>query len=285
MKKKITFISTVILFSRISCFSQDTARDFSQLRQNMRYRQQHFVIKDRVDIPLVIGGAAFSAYNFSRISKKSSTPVSVLEALHKGDVNWFDRWGVRKYSKSIDNASYIPFYVAMPYPIIFFALDNKMRKDFFKLTFLYAEAIIITGVFYSSAAGYVNRYRPFVYNSETPLDKRSASDSKKSFFAGHVALVSTSTFFMARVYADYHPDSHFKWLAYGAASAATVATAYMRQAAGEHFLSDILLGTTIGTLSGILTPELHQNKLLKNQRLSIYPLSDQGKGFTAIYRL
>jgi membrane-associated phospholipid phosphatase len=90
---------------------------------------------------------------------------------------------------------------------------------------------------------------------------------------------------MARVFAEYHPHSHFKWLAYSVAGAATLATAYMRQAAGEHFLSDILLGATIGTLSGILTPQLHQHTIIKNKRLGIYPFSGLRKGFTAIYHL
>jgi membrane-associated phospholipid phosphatase len=285
MKKKIIFINAVVLFFVLNSFSQENVRDLSQAHTIKSDHQQHYFIKDQVDIPVVIAGAAFAGYNFSRISKKSSSPGSLIEGLHKDDVNWFDRWGVRRYSKSIDNASYIPFYVSMPYPIVFFALDNKMRKDFFKLTFLYVEAITITGVLYSSAAAYVNRFRPFVYSTETPLDKRMASDSKKSFFAGHVALVSTSTFFMAHVFADYHPDSHFKWVAYSIASATTVATAYMRQAAGEHFMSDILLGTAVGTLSGLLTPALHQHKLIKNQRLSIFPFGTHGEGLTALYRL
>jgi membrane-associated phospholipid phosphatase len=285
MKKKMIFITAVVLFFATNSFSQKGPGGLQQDSSMKTFRSGQYSIKDKVDIPVVIAGAAFAGYNFSRISNKSSSSGLLVENLHKSDVNWFDRWGVHRYSKSIDNASYIPFYVSMPYPIIFFALDSKMRKDYFRLTFLYIEAVTITGVLYSSAAAYVNRFRPFVYSAETPLDKRTASDSKKSFFAGHVALVSTSTFFMARVYADYHPDSHFRWVAYSAAGAATIATAYMRQAAGEHFLSDILLGTAVGTLSGILTPALHQHKLIKNQRLSIFPFGSQGGGLTAIYRL
>ena len=208
-----------------------------------------------------------------------------MKKLGKKDVNWFDRWGVRAYSRSIDNASYIPFYAAVPLPVIVFAADKRMRRDFFKLSFLYAEALTATGILYSSAAGYVNRLRPLVYSDKTPPDKRTVSDSKKSFFAGHVAVVATSTFFVARVLDDYYPNSKFKWGYYGIAAATTVATGYMRQAAGEHFLSDILLGAAVGTLSGILTPSLHQRKLIKNQRLTLIPFGGTGAGFSAFYRL
>ena len=282
--KKICFITPIVLLYYSTCFCQVTAGDSLQ-QAGAIAATNHYFIKPKVDIPVFATGAAFTLYNFSRISKKTSSSQSYVESLNKNDVNWFDRWGVRPYSKTKDNASYIPFYVAMPSPVILFAIDGKMRKDFFKLSFLYAEAMTITGVLYSSATGYTNRLRPMVYDAATPIEKRTNSEQKKSFFAGHVALVATSTFFMARVIADYHPDSKFKWLYYGIAGAATATTAYLRQAAGEHFPSDILLGTAVGTLSGLLTPSLHQHKLIKNKRLSIFPVSGHGCGLTAFYKL
>ncbi|MES1222793.1 MAG: phosphatase PAP2 family protein [Bacteroidota bacterium] len=275
MKWKINSVALCSLFLCTTVFSQRVPADSAN----------HYNLKTKVEIPAVAAGAAFAAFNFSRISKKAPSSEAYVESLKKTDVNWFDRWGVRPYSESIDNVSYIPFYVAMPLPMIVFVVDKKMRKDFFKLTFLYVEAITITGVLYSSAAAYANRLRPLVYSSETPLNKRTASDSRKSFFAGHVALVATSAFFAARVLADYHPESRFKWLYYSVAGAATIATGYMRQAAGEHFLSDILVGTTVGTLSGLLTPALHKNKLFKNQRMALLPFGGQGAGLTVLYRL
>ena len=289
IQKRILIAVSVLLYGSIS-FAQDTAAVTqappllenapSSATDNIQYK-----LKPKVDIPIVAAGAAFSLYNFSRISKKTASSQSYIESLKKSDVNWFDRWGVHAYSEKKDNASYIPFFVSMPLPLVLFGIDKKMRKDFFKLTFLYAEAMIITGVLYTSAAGYTNRLRPMVYSAETPMEKRVLSEQKKSFFAGHVALVATSTFFMARVIADYHPESEIKWLYYSLAGAVTMGTAYLRLAAGEHFPSDILLGTAVGTLSGILTPSLHRLKIIKNERLSIVPFSSSGGGLTAFYRL
>ena len=67
--------------------------------------------------------------------------------------------------------------------------------------------------------------------------------------AGHVALVATSAFFIAQAYADYHPDSHYKWLFYTSAGVLTAGTGYLRNKAGEHFPTDIALGTVIGTVT------------------------------------
>ncbi len=280
MPKRIFFV-VVFTVSNLAGFAQAVKED-SLLPLTST---QHYFIKPKVDIPLFAVTAGFTLYNFSRISSKTPSSQSYVESLDKSDVNWFDRWGVRPYSEKKDNISYIPFYVAAPLPFLFFAIDNKMRKDFFKLSFLYAEAMTITGVLYTSAAGYTNRLRPMVYSAETPIAKRTDSEQKKSFFAGHVALVATSTFFIAKVFSEYHPDSKIKWLYYSAAGALTAFTAYYRQAAGEHFPTDILLGATVGTLSGILTPAFHKHKPVKNQHLSILPFGTHGAGLTAFYRL
>ena len=285
MKKKIFFITATALFSMAVSFGQDQPGDSSLAQTKQTGIINHYTIKAKVDIPVLVGGGAFTLFNFSRISKKTASSPAFVTGLKKSDVNWFDRWGVRAYSEKTDNQSYIPFFVSMPLPIIVFGIDKKMRKDFFKLSFLYAEAMTITGVLYSAGAAYTNRLRPLVYSPETPMEKRISSESKKSFFAGHVALVATSTFFVARVLSDYHPESKLKWLYYSIAGAATFTTAYLRQAAGEHFFSDILLGTAVGTLSGLLTPALHQRKLIKNQRLSILPFGGHGAGLAAIYKL
>jgi len=285
MIKKAFLTALSPLFFVIISFSQDQPGDSSLAQTIQTGIINHYTIKAKVDIPVLAGAGAFTLYNFSRISKKTPSSQAFVEGLKKKDVNWFDRWGVRSYSEKKDNQSYIPFFVSMPLPLLVFGIDKKMRKDFFKLSFLYAEALTITGVLYSTGAAYTNRLRPLVYSPETPMEKRLSSESKKSFFAGHVAVVATSTFFIARVLSEYHPESRIKWLYYSIAGAATFTTAYLRQAAGEHFPSDILLGMAVGTLSGLLTPSLHQHKLIKNQRLSVLPFGVHGAGLAAIYRL
>ena len=245
-----------------------------------------YTIKPSVDIPLIGAGAAWDLYGFSQIGKKDGTSPEKIASLKISDINWFDRWAVHPYSKHVDNLSYMPFYVAMPLPLAVFGLDSRMRKDFWKLTFLYGEAMVLTGVLYTSAVHYASRLRPLVYEATSPMETRISSNSRNSFFAGHVALVGTSVFFIARVYADYHPESHIKWVFYGGASVLTGLTAYWRNRAGEHFPSDIALGTAIGVASGLLTPTLHRTKLIRNQRLSILPFTSSGsQGLAVLYKL
>jgi len=244
-----------------------------------------YTINKPVDISLTAGLAGFTLYNFAEIGKKDGTSEVKVLSLTKDDVNGFDRWAIRPYNKSVDKASYIPFYLAIPYPVVFLGLDKKMRKDYLELSFLYLQAMCITGTLYSTSVHYFSRLRPLVYDPGSPMEKRTSSNSRNAFFAGHVALVATSTFFMAQVFADYHPDSKLKWVMYGAASLATGATAYMRHKAGEHFPSDILVGTAVGTLSGLLVPKLHRSRLIKNHKISLIPYAGPASGLAFFYKL
>ncbi len=241
-----------------------------------------YTIRPIVDIPVVTAAAAWDLYNFSQISKKAPSSLAEVESLKISKIDWFDRWAVHPYNHSIDELSYKPFFLAMPLPLIVFGIDKKMRKDFWKLTFLYGEAMTLTGVLYTSAVHYVSRHRPLVYESASPIGTRESFNSRNSFFAGHVALVGTSVFFIAQAYADYHPDSRYKWAFYGGAAVMTALTGYWRNLAGEHFPTDITLGAAVGIASGMLVPLLHRR--VKNpQKINILPFTTHGKGLTMLY--
>jgi membrane-associated phospholipid phosphatase len=291
--RRIFFLS-VLAVGMYGSLSGQSARDTMPATGQYydRATRPVYTIKPSVDIPLLVGGAAWDLYGFSQISKKDGTSQADLAGLTRDKVGWLDRWAVRPYSKSTDNLSYVPFFVAMPLPLAVFGIDSRMRKDFWKLTYLYAEAMTLTGVLYTSSVHYVNRHRPLVYESASPLQTRMSSNSRNSFFAGHVALVGTSVFFIARAYADYHPESRIKWVFYAGAAAITGLTGYWRSRAGEHFPTDIAVGSIVGVASGLLIPTLHRTKLMKNSRLSILPFSPHelmagglvpgGRGLTAM---
>ena len=172
----------------------------------------------------------------------------------------------------------------MPLPLVMLVFDADIRKDAFKYIFLYWETMAINGVFYTGAPQIWDRYRPLAYNDKAPMSDRTSGNTKNSFFAGHVGLVASSTFFIAKVYSDYHPDSKYKWLFYTGASAATLYTGYLRHAAGKHFPSDIIVGTTLGAAIGILVPHFHKHRVIKNPNLSIRPFTGKTHGVYAVYK-
>ena len=242
-----------------------------------------YKIKPGIDWPITLAGTAFSLYGFSVIYGRDAVPEATILSLRKSDINGFDRWAADVYNDKAAKISDVPFYAAMPLPLLLLA-DADIRKDAFKYLFLYWETMAVTGVFYTSAPMIKERYRPLAYNDKAPMSDRTSGVVKNSFFAGHVALVASSTFFMAKVFSDYHPDSKIKWVFYTGASAATLLTGYLRHAGGKHFPSDIIVGTVLGTATGILVPHFHKNRLIKNKNISIHPYTGRSTGFYAVYR-
>lgn len=248
--------------------------------------QQVYLLKPGVDIPLTAIAAGWSGYAFTKIYSKDDIPHETIHNLKKEDINGFDRWAADVYGQRASDISDYPFYASMPLPLLLLA-DRKIRHDAGKIGFLYLQAMSLTGLLYTGATYFVDRYRPYTYNPELDINERSKGGSKNSFFAGHVALVGTSTFFMAKVYTDYHPDSkRLKWILFGTAAVATGTTAYLRHRGGKHFPSDIALGLAVGTLSGILVPNAHKNKLFSNPNVRIAPFTTgKTQGLSLTYKI
>lgn len=211
------------------------------------------------DIPITAAGIAWCSYAFSKIYSKDTIPYETVKRLNKDDLNSFDRWAAGKTNQKLSDGSDFLFYGSIPLPAFLF-IDRRIRKDALKISALYLEAFSITGLLYTGSAYFIDRYRPETYNTSLPIDDRANGNNKNSFFAGHVAVVATATFFMAKVYSDYHPESKWKWAFWGGAAAATGTMVYFRHAAGKHFPSDLVVGTAIGVLSGVLVPHFHKYK-------------------------
>lgn len=235
-----------------------------------------------VDIPVTAVGAGLSLYGFYLISEKDGISEETVKSLHPDDINRFDRGATREFSVDADNASDYFMYGALPLPLLVGLIDDDIRKDFWKVSFMFLEAMSINGAAYGMTAGTVDRYRPLVYNENAPLSERMRSNSRNSFIGGHPSVTATAGFFIAKVYSDYHPDSNFKYALYGLAGITTAGNAYLRYKAGKHYPSDILAGVAIGTLTGILVPHFHKKE--RNKSFSLIPFSGDVHGISMTYR-
>jgi hypothetical protein len=237
-----------------------------------------YTLKPAVDIPVIAVGTAWSTYAFSNIYKKDPIPGETVAALRKEDINSFDRWAAGKSSPTLDANSNYLFYGSIPLPALLF-IDRKIRKDALQVSMLYWESFAITGMLYTGSTYFVDRYRPETYDTRLPVSERTSGNNKNAFFAGHVAVVANATFFMAKVYNDYHPGSDWKWAFWGGATLATGSMIYMRHEAGKHFPTDLLVGTAVGTLSGILVPHFHKTRPGTSSSWGLRPaLNYNGRG-------
>ncbi|MEJ7626086.1 MAG: phosphatase PAP2 family protein [Ferruginibacter sp.] len=235
----------------------------------VHHLQQDYKLNNAIDIPLTILTTGYTLYGFSKIYSRESTPEFVILALNPANVNRLDRRVTGYRSIKAKDASDKLFYGSMPLPLLFL-LDKKMRKDAPKLGLLYLQAVSSFGSMYASSAMIADRFRPYTYNPNEDLGKRRGGGGKNSFFAGHPGMVATVTFFSAKVYADYHPEMRNKWILYTLAGSAALATGVLRIKAGEHFISDVMVGVPVGVATGLLVPYLHRNKN-KAPRYTILP--------------
>jgi membrane-associated phospholipid phosphatase len=247
------------------------------------HKEPVYKLKLASDIPVTLIGCGWSGYAFTKIYSKNPLTIEELESLNPDNINSFDRPAIKQYHESAAKIGDYLFYGSMPLPVLFL-VDKKMRKDFFKLSFLYLEAMGVTGFIYTGSVYFADRFRPYAYNENAPLDFRLRGGSRNSFFAGHPSLVGTSTFFLATAYADYHPDSKIKWVFYTLASAATVGTSVFRYLGGRHFMSDLIIGTALGPLSGILILKAHKNKKIRKSSTALLPYLGANGGITLIHK-
>jgi membrane-associated phospholipid phosphatase len=259
MNKRTILSKAILAVVGIFCFHPSYSQDTTFIKEKPVYK-----FKLAVEIPIVIGCAAWCAYSATYSYAKGSSSQEQILALNKNNINPLDRWAIRPYNLAEDKVAYYPFYAAIPLPLVFFLLGKDTRSDFGKLTFLYMEALAVTGFMGYSATYFVDQYRPYTYSSGTSMSQKLDQNAKNSFYAGHVQIISVSTFFISEVYANYHPESKVKWVFFTLAGVTTAGMGFLRIDAGMHFPSDVLLGAATGALSGILIPYFHNHKIIKN---------------------
>ncbi len=223
-------------------------------------------------------GAALagSAGGFIIIQQKDGfTEQEVLDFRANPDVNFIDDFATGNYEDNLSTISDIPFYTsfAIPFVLLF---DDEMNDHTGQVLGMYIQSMSTTAALFTITAGLTNRARPYVYSSELPLDEAMEITATRSFFSGHVASSASATFFAAKVFSDFNPDSALRPYVWTAAVTIPAAVGYLRIESGQHFLTDVLLGYAVGAASGYFIPEMH--KVKESTGLSLNPV--MGRTFT-----
>lgn len=240
------------------------------------FSQSPYELHYKKDIPLLsaslIGYFAGRKYISNNVD---ALTVAQVNALDRANVHQFDRSATFNYSQNSIAASNVILFSSYALPTALF-LDKNIKNDFLTITVMGLETFYVSLAATKFTKGIRKRTRPFLYNPEAPLEDKLFSSGRLSFYSGHTSKVASLSFFMAKVYADYHPDSKWKPLAWSAATLVSGTTAYLRYHAGKHFPTDVLTGMATGALFGILIPHLHRKKRKKQKAsLSVFPSGDQ----------
>jgi membrane-associated phospholipid phosphatase len=199
-------------------------------------------------------------------SKKDLTDAE-LQALNPNAFNGFDRWAL-----DLDPTQRDKFYkisdITLPAIIVSagaLGFDKSISKDWWNILLMYYQMHAITFSIYNFSffgPAFQNKYRPIVYYTNSfPVSDRNGGNQRNSMYSGHVASSTAATFFMVKVYTDYHPEiGRKRFLLYGLASIPPLIEGYFRVRALAHFPTDVMTGFIIGGVCGIVVPELHRIK-------------------------
>jgi len=235
------------------------------------------------DIPIIAGSIGLTAYGTHLINTKDPLSEEKLSTMSKDDLPFYDRGNAGFYSPTADNNSYIPFFTSFGVPVAIMLINKNERHNAGQVLTMYLETMSITGALFTLSAGIVDRSRPLVYGTKASVDKRLEANSQRSFYAGHTAATAAASFFAAKVFADFNPDSKAKPYIWVLAGTLPAITAYFRYEAGMHFLSDNIVGYVIGATTGFLVPQLHKTKIMKNVTF-VPAVGTKYKGVSFVYR-
>jgi membrane-associated phospholipid phosphatase len=219
-----------------------------------------YYINNWVTGSIIVAGAATGILSIPGRAKPNITDAELM-ALNPNDVPSFDRWSLHQDPTPVptfENYSTIMQYGMGALPLTLL-IDGDIRKDGLDIMLMGLEVnTVVIGIYAVSPLGplFETRYRPIVYYHSQTVDVYNGNN-KNSFYSGHVASASAAAFFMAKVYCDYHPDAN-EYLVYSIAAVPALAMCYVRLMALDHFPSDVAVGLAVGTLCGVLIPELHK---------------------------
>lgn len=218
-----------------------------------------YEISLRKDVSIIVAGMGLTYYGLTRMQAKPGLSQEEAASLDASLVNRFDRFSAGYHSESANRISDYPFYASFAAPLLL-GLNKEVQSDAGQVFMLYVETMAVTGTLFTMTNGHIIRNRPLTYSPDVSLAEKARANSQNSFYAGHTAAAASASFFAAKVFHDFNPDSPLRPYVWATAAAIPATVGYLRLKAGKHFLSDNLLGYTLGAAAGILIPQLHKKE-------------------------
>jgi PAP2 superfamily len=235
---------------------------------------QHFTIDPVVDGVLIVGGTGFAEILSRILSTGEIEPVApgnpnrllsidrvaVTQTIdpHAGTYSNYGLWAAYGY--------------AVLDPIVSGVRDG--RSAALVDAIMYGETIALTQAFTDATKIAVRRPRPVDYAQcqNTTAGGCSNTDLQLSFFSGHASVtgaISATATYLAFV---RQPHSARPWITLGVGLALTSFVSYERVRAGQHFPTDVIVGSMAGASIGVLVPHFHRRPHYHDKELESSPV-------------
>ena len=196
--------------------------------------------------------------------------------------------GGRRTAAAISDVLYLSLTV---YPLVvdtlvLAGLVHRRRDVVIELLLTYAESALSSGVATVASQGLGGRARPLVAEcaGDREYDPMCGSrQQSRSFFAGHVAMAfnSASLVCVTQAYLPLYGARAGGAAACASTLLAASATGVLRVVADKHWASDVLVGSAVGTATGLLFPLLLH--YTTGARSAVAVLPDAGQDYVGLH--
>ena len=205
----------------------------------------------------LLSGSALVCDKFIHIKKNEYNP----DEWKKADIPTLEQIFMRPYSKPLHIVGTGTMALAMATPAFFAFMPSS---EWLTLGTMYVETLLIANGIKEWTKLLVYRARPYMYFDGYPQDKLEDGDWNCSFPSGHTTLAFAGAAFTTMVFCQCFPESNWKYAVAGGAFGIAALTGALRMASGNHFLTDMLVGAVIGTVTGFAVPYMHTKNFYAN---------------------
>ncbi|MCB0518399.1 MAG: phosphatase PAP2 family protein [Lewinellaceae bacterium] len=250
------FKNLFVCFSLLAAFSCPV---FSQVKRGDVYRMEGK--KEAPIIATSIGLSLSGALLENKTAARNGGDIS-LHTILSFDENLHDPLSKPASSLShwmLGGTALLPFALLS---------DVEIRSDAGKVGVLLSETVLLTNGL-AAASRLLDRQHRLTTGLENQWALQATPDTRQAFISGHTAAAASLSFFTAKVWTDYHPDSKWKPAIWITAAALPAATGYLRFKTGKQNLANVASGYVVGALVGYLVPHLHKEKKDARRKLRL----------------
>jgi membrane-associated phospholipid phosphatase len=231
------------------------------------YNHSPYELERTREILLLGSGGLLGITGLALINNIQPLTLEEIYQLDPADINEFDRNAVGTYRDF--RVGDLLLYGSLLLPLTF--LSNKeMKRDWEILGIIGLEVLMFQAGLNLVVKGLAQRIRPYVYDPNSSLDKKTSKEAKLSFYSGHTSTAAAMSFYTAKVFSDYLPNGLTKSLIWTGAVIYPTVVGYLRVASANHYATDVIVGYTVGALIGYYIPQLHKKN--KKDGLSVFSL-------------
>ncbi len=170
-------------------------------------------------------------------------------------VNDFDSVLMFPYSEPLSITSDVTQYISFFAPAAFAFVAPP--SEWLEISLLYGTSALLSFGTRTLMKKTIERIRPYEYFPDSPEQPPMGEDDHdESFPSGHSIMAFTGAAFTHALFALRYPDSRYRMPVTIAAWTFASATAALRVASGNHFVTDVLAGAAIGSFFGFAVPYL-----------------------------